>query len=66
MTDVLLAEDDPVIPADEFHRIAGYPNVTLELARHGGHCGFIEAMTLDGYAERWVAAKLAAAVEAGT
>ena len=64
--DVLMAEDDPVIPADEFHRIAGYPNVALELARHGGHCGFIEAMTLDGYAERWVAAKLAAAVGAGT
>ena len=64
--DVLMAEDDPVIPADEFHRIAGYPNVTLELAPHGGHCGFIEAMTLDGYAERWVAAKLAAAVGAGT
>ena len=63
--DVLMAEDDPVIPADEFHRIAGYPNVALELATHGGHCGFIEAMTLDGYAERWVAAKLAAAVEAG-
>ena len=28
--------------------------------------GPLEAMTLDGYAERWVAPKLAAAVEAGT
>lgn len=64
--DVLMAEDDPVIPADEFRRIAGYPNVSLELAAYGGHCGFIEGMTLDGYAERWVAAKLAAAVGAGT
>ncbi|WP_425472149.1 YheT family hydrolase [Thermomonas fusca] len=59
--DVLMAEDDPVIPADEFRRIAGYPNIALELAPHGGHCGFIEGVTLDGYAERWVAAKLAAA-----
>lgn len=62
--DVLMAEDDPVIPADEFRRIAGFPNVALELARHGGHCGFIESASLDGYAERWVAAKLAAAVGA--
>ena len=52
--DILMAEDDPVIPADEFRRIAGYPNIALELAAHGGHCGFIERMTLDGYAERWV------------
>ncbi len=60
--DVLMAQDDPVIPADEFQRIAGYPNITLELAAHGGHCGFIEGASLDGYAERWVADRLAAAL----
>jgi len=60
--DVLMAQDDPVIPADEFQRIAGYPNVALELAAHGGHCGFIESASLDGYAERWVAGKLASAL----
>ncbi len=56
--DVLMAQDDPVIPADEFQRIAGYPNIALELAAHGGHCGFIESASLDGYAERWVADRL--------
>ena len=61
--DVLMAQDDPVIPADEFQRIAGYPNVALELAAHGGHCGFIEGASLDGYAERWVAERLAAVAQ---
>ena len=56
--DVLMAQDDPVIPADEFQRIAGYPNIALELAAHGGHCGFIEGASLDGYAERWVVDRL--------
>lgn len=56
--DVLMAQDDPVIPADAFPQIATYPNIALELAAHGGHCGFIERASLDGYAERWVAARL--------
>ena len=51
---VLMAEDDPVIPIAQFHRIANFPNISVELARHGGHCGFIEGASLDGYAERWV------------
>jgi hypothetical protein len=60
--DILMAEDDPVIPLDEFHTIAHYPAVQLELARHGGHCGFLESASLDGYAERWVAQRLLAAL----
>ena len=56
--DILMAADDPVIPLREFERIAGFPNVHVELAAHGGHCGFIENARLDGYAERWVAEKL--------
>ncbi|HQX92365.1 MAG TPA: alpha/beta fold hydrolase [Thermomonas sp.] len=58
---VLMAEDDPVIPLAQFHRIATFPMVSVELARHGGHCGFIEGASLDGYAERWVADKLTGA-----
>jgi predicted alpha/beta-fold hydrolase len=60
--DILMAADDPVIPAREFERVAGFPNVQVELAAHGGHCGFIESAALDGYAERWVAQRLAAAL----
>jgi len=60
--DILMAEDDPVIPLREFEEVAGFPNVQVELAVHGGHCGFIENVRLDGYAERWVAARLSSAV----
>jgi hypothetical protein len=60
--DILMAADDPVIPVGEFDRIAEYPQIRIELAAHGGHCGFIENAKLDGYAERWVAERLLAAV----
>jgi predicted alpha/beta-fold hydrolase len=60
--DILMAADDPVIPVADFEAIADYPAVSLELADHGGHCGFIERASLDGYAERWVAERLVAAV----
>ena len=61
--DVLMAADDPVIPSREFERIAGFPHVRVEMAAHGGHCGFIESATLDGYAERWVTRRLSTACE---
>ena len=60
--DILMSADDPVIPLRDFEQVAGFPNVQLELAAHGGHCGFIENMWLDGYAERWVAERLNSAV----
>ena len=59
---VLMSADDPVIPLHEFDRIATFPNVRLELAAHGGHCGFIQSAKLDGYAEGWVTERLLAAL----
>ena len=60
--DVLMSADDPVIPLHEFDRIATFPNIRLELAAHGGHCGFIQSAKLDGYAEGWIAERLSAAL----
>ncbi|HSD15703.1 MAG TPA: alpha/beta fold hydrolase [Thermomonas sp.] len=60
--DVLMSADDPVIPLHEFARITTFPNIRLELAAHGGHCGFIESAKLDGYAEGWIAERLSAAL----
>ena len=60
--DILMAADDPVIPLREFEQVADFPNVHIELAAHGGHCGFIENVRLDGYAERWVTQRLLSAV----
>ena len=38
---VLAALDDPIIPPEDWAELARVPNVTLELTRHGGHCGFM-------------------------
>lgn len=56
--DVLMAEDDPVIPVDDFRQWRLPAHARVELSRHGGHCGFLHDARLDGYAEHWVAARL--------
>ena len=61
---ILMAEDDPVIPVESFRQLRLPPAARLEIAPWGGHCGFLENARLEGYAERWVAQRLAAAVEA--
>jgi predicted alpha/beta-fold hydrolase len=58
---ILTSADDPVIPVSGFHKATLAPGTRLEIARWGGHCGFLEDARLDGYAERWVAERLAAA-----
>ncbi|KAF1697483.1 alpha/beta fold hydrolase [Pseudoxanthomonas daejeonensis] len=59
---ILMAEDDPVIPFDDFHRWRLPPTAQLEVARWGGHCAFVENLYGDGFAERWVAERLRAAL----
>ena len=61
---ILMAADDPVIPLDAFHALTLPSNAQLEIADHGGHCGFLENWHCDGFAERWVADRLDAAVAA--
>ena len=60
---VLTSEDDPVIPADGFRALRLPPGALLDIAPWGGHCGFIENARLDGYAERWMAERMAAAAQ---
>ncbi len=59
---VLSAADDPVIPVAAFHRLRLPDSAYLEIADSGGHCGFLLGADLSGYAERWVAERLSAAV----
>ena len=61
---VLAAADDPVIPVQDFSTLALPAHSTLQIADFGGHCGFLEDASLRGYAERWVADRLDAAVDA--
>ncbi len=37
---VLLAEDDPIVPAADLVRLAASPLLTVVRTRYGGHCGF--------------------------
>lgn len=62
--DLLTSADDPVIPVAEFHALRLPDIAKIEIAHWGGHCGFLETTRLDGYAERWVAARLSAALDA--
>ena len=59
---VLAAADDPIIPIDTLHALQLPAHSTIEIAEHGGHCGFIEGPDLRGFAERWVATQLEAAL----
>ncbi|WP_372191492.1 YheT family hydrolase [Xanthomonas axonopodis pv. desmodiigangetici] len=61
--DILMAEDDPVIPFADFAAWQLPAHAKLEIARWGGHCGFLENARGDGFAERWVAERLTTARE---
>ncbi|MCY7353988.1 MAG: alpha/beta fold hydrolase [Lysobacter sp.] len=59
---ILTSEDDPVIPVADFRSWQLPEHVHLEIARWGGHCGFLQNAKLDGFAEWWVADRLSTAV----
>ncbi|KRG71997.1 YheT family hydrolase [Pseudoxanthomonas dokdonensis] len=63
--DILMAEDDPVIPFDTFRDWQLPAHARLDIAAWGGHCGFIENVACDGFAERWLGERMALAVPAG-
>jgi len=56
--DILMAQDDPVIPYATFNNWRLPAHATLEIAPWGGHCGFLENWRGDGFSERWVAQRL--------
>ena len=62
--DILMAQDDPVIPFATFNGWRLPAHAHLEIAPWGGHCGFLENWRGDGFSERWVAQRLR--IEANT
>ena len=50
-TQVLLAADDPIIPAKDVRRLAQPPSMKLDVTRFGGHCGYINALGSPSYAD---------------
>ncbi len=51
---LLLAADDPMIPADDLKRVLPSPRLTVVRTNHGGHCGFVEKLTGPSFADRFV------------
>ena len=51
---ILTAADDPVIPVDAFRTLELPPQVELDVAAYGGHCGFIRDFSLRSFAEDYI------------
>ncbi|MGA9341979.1 MAG: alpha/beta fold hydrolase, partial [Rhodanobacteraceae bacterium] len=55
---ILTAMDDPIIPIADFADLRLPPCVELEIAVHGGHCGFISNYALHSWSEDFVAERM--------
>ncbi|HEY6452703.1 MAG TPA: alpha/beta fold hydrolase [Steroidobacteraceae bacterium] len=51
---VLLAGDDPMIPAEDLRRLAPSEHLVIVRTRHGGHCGFMDDWDGPSYADRYM------------
>ena len=61
---VLLAEDDPLIPAADLTRLAASEQLSIWRSRFGGHCGFVSDWSMHSAADRFVLERFAAAAAA--
>lgn len=61
---ILTAADDPIIPVEDFRQLQLPDNARLDIAEHGGHCGFLLDARLNGYAEQYVTQQMLDACEA--
>ncbi|HEY6986092.1 MAG TPA: alpha/beta fold hydrolase, partial [Rhodanobacteraceae bacterium] len=59
---ILTSADDPVIPIADFRALKLPPNVELDIAAHGGHCGFIRDFSLRSFTEDYIAERMLAHV----
>jgi uncharacterized protein len=55
---LLLADDDPVIPAATVARVAASPALQVERSRFGGHCGFVQDFRLRTWLDDYLVANL--------
>lgn len=54
-TQILTSRDDPVIPVADFMPLRALPNIALDIADHGGHCGFIGGYGLHSHCPAYLA-----------
>ncbi len=55
---ILTSSDDPVIPIEDFRRLELPPNIELDIATYGGHCGFIGDFALRSFTEDYIAERM--------
>lgn len=60
---ILTSADDPVIPVADFHALKLPPGTELDIAAHGGHCGFIRDFALQSFVEDYIAERMLARAE---
>ncbi|MEP7184686.1 MAG: alpha/beta fold hydrolase [Rhodanobacter sp.] len=60
---ILTSRDDPVIPVSSFERLELPPNVELDIAPFGGHCGFIRDYSMTSYTDDYIAARFNAVAD---
>ena len=62
-TTILTTRDDPVIPVDDFEELNLPDHVELDIAPHGGHCGFITGWRFGTFTDDYIAARLNAVAD---
>ncbi len=57
---IITAADDPFVPLDAFREpaLTGNPHISLIVAEHGGHCGFLGVASGDGDDGYWAERKI--------
>jgi predicted alpha/beta-fold hydrolase len=60
---ILTARDDPVIPVNAFEKLQLPSNIELDIARYGGHCGFIRSWNMTSFTDDYIAARFNAIAE---
>jgi uncharacterized protein len=61
---ILMSEDDPVIPIADFRSLKVPPQVEVDIAPYGGHCGFIVDFSLRSFTEDYIAERMLAHLNA--
>jgi predicted alpha/beta-fold hydrolase len=52
---ILFALDDPIIPASDLKDLHSSPHLHITTVAHGGHCGFMDKLTGESWADRQIA-----------
>ena len=58
---IIASLDDPIIPAQDLNRLAPSASLGITVVNRGGHCGFLESLRGETWADRQLHAILAAA-----